>query len=149
MKKSRFRTKWFSWIYTLLAITGLFWSAFFIYPYLENLKGEHNNPSCPDLVYHSMWFVAALIVFPILYSWTAIVIWYVSIQTIEGHLSLKKFATLLRSNWEWWAIPLGVICIGAILVFLLWLFSTQFWVWVLVLTPGAILGAIYGKRRLW
>lgn len=54
----------------------------------------------------------------------------------------------LSIKWEWWIVPLLTIVVGALFILFLWLFSTQFWVWILILTPGAVLGVIYGKRRL-
>lgn len=148
MKKTRFHTKWFSWLYTILAVIGLFLLAFSIYPYLEGLRGTHNDPNCPDSIYHAIWFVIVLIVIPILYGWSAIIIWYILTHSIEANLSIKKMVKQLSIKWEWWIVPLLTIVVGALFILFLWLFSTQFWVWILILTPGAVLGVIYGKRRL-
>ncbi len=142
------KVKWFTWCYVPFAIIGLFSLTFTVAPHLEYLKGEHNNPSCPDMVYDACWYVISLIVIPLLYGWGAIAIWYMATQIIQSKNAFHALKFKLSHEWEWWAILLGVIGIGALLVFLLWLFSTQFWIWVLVFTPGAVLKIIYGKRRL-
>lgn len=141
------RIKVFTWCYVPLAVLGLVLLMFNILPRLEWLHGEHNNPNCPDLVYDAVWFALSLIVIPLCYASVTASIGYMIAQTIQSCNPLKSLITRLISDFELYLVPLAIISGCAILIFLLWLFSTQFWVWIVVLGPAMIANALFGKRR--